>query len=131
MFPFLLHCSDDYDVLLPISESMLSCALFFILLKHLLWPILFLGGELTLLLLCSLLKIHNSFTECELAWFSICTLLVTQNVACLVSVCEWAWFLMCTLLVIQTVACLVLAGGLALFLTCTLLVTQTGLSFRR
>ena len=42
----------------------------------------------------------------ELAWFSMCTLLVTQ-IAYLVSESELVWFLMCTLLVMQTVACLV------------------------
>ena len=37
---------------------------------------------------------------CELAWFLMCTLLVT-DVACFVSVGELAWLLMCTLLVTQ------------------------------
>jgi hypothetical protein len=31
------------------------------------------------------------FSGCELAWFLMCTLLVTQTVACLVSVGELAW----------------------------------------
>ena len=47
------------------------------------------------------------------------------DMACLVSASELAWFLMCTPLVTQTVACLVPDGELAQFLMCTLLVTQT------
>ena len=50
---------------------------------------------------------------CKLAWFSMCTLLVTQTIICLVLGCELAWFLMCTLLVTQTVACLVSGCELA------------------
>ena len=45
------------------------------------------------------------------------------DVAYLVSGCEF-WFLMCTLLVTQTVACFVSVGELAWFLMSTLLVTQ-------
>ena len=51
----------------------------------------------------------------ELAWFLMCTPLVTQTVACLVPDGELAQFLMCILLVTQTVACLVLEGKLAWF----------------
>ncbi|EDR04616.1 uncharacterized protein LACBIDRAFT_304279 [Laccaria bicolor S238N-H82] len=52
----------------------------------------------------------------ELAWFSMCTLLVTAAVACLVSAfeSELAWFSMCTLLVTEAVACLVSVVGEAL-----------------
>ena len=42
----------------------------------------------------------------ELAWFLVCTLLVTMTVASLISGGELAWFLVCTLLVIQTVSSL-------------------------
>ena len=46
-------------------------------------------------------------------------------VACLVPGCELALFLMCTLLVTQTVACFFFSESeLAWFLICTLLVTQ-------
>ena len=55
----------------------------------------------------------HSFTESELAWFLMCTVLVTQTVAIVVSGCELACFLMCTLLVTQTVACLVSVCELA------------------
>ena len=44
---------------------------------------------------------------------------------CLVSVGKLAWFLMCTVLVTETVVYLVSEGGLAWFLTCTVLVTET------
>ena len=50
----------------------------------------------------------------------MCTLLVTQIVACPVSEGELAWFSVYTLLVTQTVACLVSEGELAWFLMCTL-----------
>ena len=73
----------------------------------------------------------HSFTECELAWGLICILLVTETVACLVSVGELARFLMCTLLVTQTVACLVSVGELAWISMYTLLVTDCGLSYFR
>ena len=53
----------------------------------------------------------------------MCTVLVTQTVAHVVSVGELAWFLMCTVLVTQIVACLVLECELAYFLMCTLLET--------
>ena len=49
---------------------------------------------------------------------------MTETVACLVSEGELAWFSMCTLLVTGTVACLVSEGELHLFLMCTFLVTQ-------
>ena len=54
-FPLHVHFSGYHDVLLPISESMLSCILVCTLLKHILFP---LGGNLALLLLWALLKIH-------------------------------------------------------------------------
>jgi len=57
-FPFLGHCSGDYGVLLPISESMLSCICFLHTSKKNTLVILFLGGELAFLLLYTLLKIH-------------------------------------------------------------------------
>ena len=63
-------------------------------------------------------------SEGELAWFLMCTLLVTETVVYLVSEGELAWFLMCTLLVTYTVACLVSVCELAWFLICSLLVTQ-------
>ena len=62
-------------------------------------------------------------SEGELVKFLICALLVTETVACLLSVGELALFLMCTLLVSQ-VACLVSGSELALCLMSSLLVTQ-------
>ena len=53
----------------------------------------------------------------------MCILLVTQTVACLVSVGELAYFLICTLLVTQSVAYLVSGGELAWFSMYTFLVT--------
>ena len=47
---------------------------------------------------------------------------------CLVSEGELAWFSMCTLLVTETVTCFVSAGELALFLLCSLPVTHFGAS---
>ena len=47
---------------------------------------------------------------CELAWFN-----VDSSGDTIVSGCELAWFLMWTLLVTQTVACLVPGGELAWF----------------
>ena len=49
---------------------------------------------------------------CELAWFLMCTLLVTQ-VTCLASGCELAWLFMHALLVTQILPCLVSEGELA------------------
>ena len=137
VFPFLVHCSGDHDMLLLISGSKLSCISLYTLLRHILWPF-FLEGELAFLLLCTPLKTCSGYSveESELAWFSMCTLLVIQTVAfllseselalfcilhssgdtkctCLVLECELAWFLMFTLLVTQTVACLVSASELA------------------
>ena len=54
----------------------------------------------------------------------MCTLVVMQTVACLVSEGELTWTFMSTLLATQTVICLVLGGELVQFLICTLLVTQ-------
>ena len=51
----------------------------------------------------------------ELAWFLMCTLLVTETVVCFVLDSELAWLLMCTLLVTENVACLILEGELAWF----------------
>jgi hypothetical protein len=48
----------------------------------------------------------------------MCTLLVTETVACLVSEGEFSCFLMYTLLVRQTMACLVSVGELACFVMC-------------
>ena len=47
--------------------------------------------------------------------------------ACLVPGSKLAWFLMCTLLVTQTVTYLVSGGELVWFLMGALLMTQTGL----
>jgi hypothetical protein len=47
--------------------------------------------------------------------FLMCTLLVTQTLAWLVSEGELAWFLLCTLLVPLSLACLVSEGELAWF----------------
>ena len=52
----------------------------------------------------------------------MCTFLVTENVACLVSVGELAKFLMCTLLVTEAH---ISEGELAWFLMCNLVVTET------
>ena len=49
----------------------------------------------------------SCFSVGELAWFLMCTVLVTETVACLVSEGELAWFIMCTVLVTETVACLI------------------------
>ena len=59
--------------------------------------------------------------------FLICSLLVTQTLACLVSVCELAWLLMCALLVTQMWPVFVSDGRLAWFLMFTLVITQTWL----
>ena len=55
----------------------------------------------------------------------MCTLLVTQTVACLVTGCQLAWFLIYSLLVTQTLACLVYDSELAWYLVCTLVVILT------
>ena len=55
----------------------------------------------------------HSFTESELTCFLICTALVTETVACLVSACELGLLLMCTVLVTETVASLVSGCELA------------------
>ena len=56
-FSFLSHCSGDHDVLLPISDSMLSGILFCTLLKHIHWLFSFKGG-LAFLLQYTVLKIY-------------------------------------------------------------------------
>ena len=58
------------------------------------WALLFLDGELAFLLIHSSEDTFSghSFTESELAWFLLYTLLVTQTVTCLVSGGELAWF---------------------------------------
>ena len=53
------------------------------------------------------------FTESELVCFLMCTLLVTQTLACFVSGGKLAWVLICILLVTQTGVCLVSGGELA------------------
>ena len=58
----------------------------------------------------------------------MCTVLVTETMACLVSVGELGWFLMCPILVTEMVACLVSEGELGWFLMCPNLVTEPGLS---
>ena len=55
----------------------------------------------------------------------MCTLLVTETVAYLISEGKLAWLLLCTLLM----SCLISAGELAWFLMCTHPVTQAGLFF--
>ena len=82
----------------------------------------------------------------ELGWFLMCTLLLIQTVACLVTDCELvlfnvhccgdtdvaclvlggelAWFLISTLVGTQTVACLVSVGELVWSLICTVVVIQ-------
>ena len=40
-------------------------------------------------------------SDCELAWFLVCTLLVAQTVSSAVSVCELGQRLMCNLLVTE------------------------------
>ena len=51
----------------------------------------------------------------------MCTLLVTQMVACLLPGGELAWFLRSNFLVTETVACLDSDGELALVLYCAFL----------
>ena len=54
--------------------------------------------------------------SCFRGWVSLvlmCTLLVTEMVACLVSASELAWFFICMLLLTQTMTCLVSDGELA------------------
>ena len=41
----------------------------------------------------------HCFTESELAWFLMCTLVVEQTVTYLISVGKLAWLLMCVFLV--------------------------------
>ena len=115
--------------------------------------ILFLGGELAFLLLCTLLKLHalanllqkvswpgfevnsSADTDCDMACFSWQVGLVFNvhsssdtDLTHLASASELAWFLMWTLLVTQTVPCLISVCELAWFLVCTLLVTQHALA---
>ena len=73
------------------------------------WPVLFQKVS------CLAFNVHfscdghfgYSFTESELAWFLMCTLLVTETMACLVSVGEFTWFLLSTPLVTEIMTCLV------------------------
>ena len=90
-FSFLVHCSVD-DVLLPVSESMLSCIYFCTFLNYILWPIFF-RWQVSIpsimhssedILAIILQKVSQPGFQC--------TLLVTQSVACLVSVSELVWF---------------------------------------
>ena len=63
--------------------------------------------------------------SCFRMWVGLVLTCTSSNTDCdLVSGCELAWFLMCTILVTQTVAYLVSVGELSWFVMCTLLVTQ-------
>ena len=69
-FPFVVHHSGDYDVLLPISEGKLLHFIFHTSETHTL-AIHFIDGKLAFLLLCTLLKMHALaiyFLDCELAF---------------------------------------------------------------
>ena len=59
-----------------------------------------------------------SCSEGKFAWFVMCTVLVTETVACLVLDSVLALFLMCTVLLTETVACPVSGCELASFLMC-------------
>ena len=58
--------------------------------------------------------VNGLVSECELAWFLMCTRLAGDTeVTGLVSACELAWFSMCTVLVTLTVAFVISDGELA------------------